>query len=53
MQEPVLRVSKSKITGENTINEDHFSMRGNHGASKDDENSFTVFLQIYDHYFNT
>ena len=34
-EEPVLRVNKSKITGENTFHGDHFVIGGNHGSGKD------------------
>ena len=45
-EERVLRVSKSKITGENTFNGDHFEIEGNHESSKDEKTLFGVFLQI-------
>ena len=34
-EERLLRVNKSKITGENTFNGDHFDIEGNHESSKD------------------
>ena len=37
---------KSKITGKNTFNGDHFEIEGNHGSSKDEKTLFWVFLQI-------
>ena len=50
--ERVLRVNKSKITGENTFNGDHFEIEGNHESSKDEKTLFWVFLQICDPCFN-
>ena len=51
-KEQVLRVNKSKITGENTFNGDHFGVEGNHGSSKGEKILFWVFLQICDQCFN-
>ena len=48
----MLKVNKSKITGENTFNRDHFETEGNHESSKDKKALFWVFLQICDQYFN-
>ena len=45
-------VNKSKITGENTFNGDHFQVEGNHKPSKDEKTLFWVFLQICYRYFN-
>ena len=50
-EEHVLRVNKSKITGENTFNGDHFEIQGNHESSKDEKTLFCVFLQICDRCF--
>ena len=46
--ECILRVNKSKITGENTFNGDHFDIGDNHGSSKNEKILFWVFLQICD-----
>ena len=43
---------KSKITGKNTFNGDHFEIEGNHESSKDEKTLFWVFLQICDQCFN-
>ena len=51
-EECVLRVNKSKITGENTFNGNNFDSEGNHGSSKDEKTLFWVFLMIFDQYFN-
>ena len=48
----VLTVNKSKITGENTFNVDHFEIETNHGSSKDEKTFFWVFLQICDQCVN-
>ena len=45
-EECVLRVDKSKITGENTSNGDHFEIVGNYESSKDEKTLFWVILQI-------
>ena len=37
-EERVLKVNKSKITGENTFNRDHFEIECNHRSSKDKKN---------------
>ena len=34
----MLKVNKSKITGENTFNRDHFEIECNHRSSKDKKN---------------
>ena len=47
-KERVLRVNKSKITGENTFNGNNFDSEGNHGSSKDEK----TFLMIFDQHFN-
>ena len=52
-EERVLRVNKSKITGENSFNCDHFEIEGSHGSSKNEKTFFRVFLQICDQCFNT
>ena len=46
------RFNKSKITGENTFNGDHFEIEDNHELSKDEKSLFWVFLQICDPCFN-
>ena len=51
-EERVLRVNKSKITGENTFNGDHFEIEGKHGLSKDEKTLFWVLLQIFDQCFD-
>ena len=51
-KERVLRANKSKITGENTFNGDHFEIEGNHRSSKDEKILFWIFLQISDQCFN-
>ena len=48
----MLRVNKSKITGGNTFNGDHFQIECNHALSKDEKTSFWLFLQICDENFN-
>ena len=52
-EERVLRVNKSKITGENTFNGNDFEIEGNHESSKDEKTLFWVFLQICYPCFNT
>ena len=37
-------INKSKITGENTFNGDHFEIQGNHGSSKDEK---TLFIYVF------
>ena len=37
-EERVLRVNKSKITGGNSFNGNHFNIEGNHGSSKEKKN---------------
>ena len=51
-EERVLRVNKSKSTGQNTFNGDHFDIGDNHGSSKDEKILFWVFLQTCDQCFN-
>ena len=48
----VLRVNKSKITGENIFNGDHFENEGKHGSIKDEKAFFWLVLQVYDQCFN-
>ena len=42
-KERVLRVNKSKITGEDTLNEDNFGIKGNQESSKDEKFCFGIF----------
>ena len=49
----VLRVNKSKITGEKTFNVDHFEIEIKHGSSTDEKTLFWVFLLICDQSFNS
>ena len=51
-EEHVVRVNKSEITGRNTLNGDHFEIKGNHELNRDQETLFLVFLQICDQCFN-
>ena len=51
-EERVLRVNKSKITGENTFNGDNFEIEDNHESTEDDQTLFWFFLQICDSCFN-
>ena len=51
-KESILRVNKSEITGRNTLNGDHFEIKGNHELNRDQETLFLVFLQICDQCFN-
>ena len=51
-EEFVLRVNKSKITGENTFNGDHFEIEDNHESTEDEQTLFCFFLQICDPRFN-
>ena len=51
-EESVLRVNKSRTTGKNTLNGNHFEIESNHELSKDGKTLFWVFLQICDSYFN-
>ena len=51
-KEQVLRAKKSKNAGENTFNEKHFGIEGNHGSSKGKKNFSRVLLQICDQCFN-
>ena len=46
IEECVLRVNKSKITGENTFNGDPFQIGDNHGSSKDKKFSFGYFCRF-------
>ena len=48
----ILRVKQSKITGENTCNEDHFEIEGNDGSNKEKKTLFWIFLEISDQCFN-
>ena len=45
-KERVLRVTKSKITGENTFNEDLFEIEDNHESSKDEKIDFSYFYRF-------
>ena len=45
-QERVLRVNKSKITDENTFNEDLFEIEDNHESSKDEKIDFSYFYRF-------
>ena len=47
-EEQVLKLNKSKITGENTFHRDNFEIEGNQESSKDKENLFWIFFQICD-----
>ena len=51
-EERVLRVSKSKVTGENTFTGDEFKIEGNHESSEARKALFWVFLQICNPCFN-
>ena len=51
-KERVLRVNKTKITGENTFNGDYFDIESNHESSEDEITLFWVFLQSCDPCFN-
>ena len=51
-EERVLRVNRSKITGENTFNGDNFEIEDNHESTEDDQTLFCFFLQICDSCFN-
>ena len=42
-EEHILRVNKSKITGKNTFNGDHFEFEGNHGKVKTKKFCFGYF----------
>ena len=53
IEECVLRVNKSKITGENNFNVDHFEIEIKHGSSTDEKTLFWVFLLICDQSFNS
>ena len=48
----VLKVNKSKVTGEFTFNGDHFEIKGSHRSSKEGKTLFYVVLQIFDRCFN-
>ena len=50
-EEWVLRVNKSKVSGENKFNGYHFVTEGNHGSSKDKKVLFWVVLSICDQCF--
>ena len=45
-EERVLRVNKSKITGENAFNGGLFEVEDNHESSKDEKIWFYIFFQI-------
>ena len=45
----ILRVNKSEITGENTLNGDHFGIEGNHESSKDEKICFVFFCRFLTH----
>ena len=51
-KEGFLRVTKSKITGENTFKGDNFEVGGNHEFNKGEKSLFLVLLQICDNCFN-
>ena len=51
-EEYVLRVNKSKITGENTFNGNNFEIQGSHGSSKDKKTLCWIFFMIFDNCFN-
>ena len=51
-EERVLRLNKSKITGENNFNKDHFGIEDNYGSRKDKKTLFLVFLLVCDKCFN-
>ena len=53
LEDRVLKVKKSKITGRKTFNGENFDIDGNHGSCKDGRTLFQVFLEIFDHCFNT
>ena len=47
-----LRVNKTKITGEDAFNGNHFGIKDNHESSNDEKTLSWVFLQICDPCFN-
>ena len=51
-KEHILRVKKTKITGENASNGDHFGTTGNHESSNNQKTLFGVCLKICDPCFN-
>ena len=51
-KECILRVNKSKSTGENAFNGDHLGTEGNHEPNNDKKNLFWIFFQICDPCFN-
>ena len=51
-EERNLRVNKSKISGQNTFNGNHFGDEGNHRSSKNEKFLFLAFLQFCDQCFN-
>ena len=51
-KEHIQRVNKTKSTGENAFNGDHFWTEGNHESSNNEKTLFWVFLQICDSCFN-
>ena len=48
----ILRVNKSEITGENTLNGDHFGIEGNHESSKDKKICVVFFCRFLTHVRN-
>ena len=48
IEERILRVNKSKITGENTFIENHFAIEDNCDLNNDGKTLFWVFWQICD-----
>ena len=47
-----LRINKSKITGKNNFNGDHFEIESNHGQRKDEKTLFWILLRICNQCFN-
>ena len=43
------RFNKSKITGENTFNGDHFEIEDNHESNKDEKSLFWAFCRFVTH----
>ena len=48
-KEQILWVNKSKITGENTFNGDHFGLKGDHESIKEVKILFGVIFQGFEH----
>ena len=48
----MLKVNKTKSSGENVFNGDHIGTQGNHKSSQDEETLFMILLQICDRRFN-